>query len=82
LHGFKFRRQHPLGNFIVDFVCLEKGLVVELNGGQHAVQGEHDSGRDEWLQGEGFRVLRFWNTQVFKEMDAVLERMGRALLME
>lgn len=79
LHGHKFRRQHPRGSYILDFVCLEKKLVVEVDGGQHALQTEHDSIRDEWLQRGGFRVLRFWNTQVLKEMDAVLEEISRAL---
>ena len=64
LEGFKFRRQQPIGNYIVDFVCFEKGLVVELDGGQHAVEKEKDMMRDQWLSAESFRVLRFWNTEV------------------
>lgn len=81
LHGFKFRRQHPRGPYMVDFVCLERKLVVEVDGGQHAANAEHDQWHDEWLKRNGFRVLRFWNTQVLQEMDAVLEEIGRALEM-
>lgn len=66
LVGAKFRRQHPLGSYILDFVCLEHGLVVEVDGGQHAdlqAQG-YDQQRTVWLQQQGLRVLRFWNHEV------------------
>jgi very-short-patch-repair endonuclease len=62
----KFRRQQPLGDYIVDFVCLEKKLIIELDGGQHIEQEEYDSRRTHWLEEQGFRVLRFWNHDVFK----------------
>jgi very-short-patch-repair endonuclease len=64
--GYKFRRQQPLGEFIVDFVCLEKRLVVEVDGGQHteALQAAHDSERSAWLEQQGFSVLRFWDHEV------------------
>jgi very-short-patch-repair endonuclease len=71
LDGYKFRRQQPLGRYIVDFVCLEKRVVVEVDGGQHAEQATLDAERDRWLRREGFVVLRFWNTEVLKNMDAV-----------
>jgi very-short-patch-repair endonuclease len=61
LNGFRFRRQHPIGPFIVDFVCLSEKLIVELDGGQHAEQITADSERTAWLEGRGYRVLRFWN---------------------
>src|SRR5262245_122230 len=71
LGGFKFRRQMSLGPYIVDFICLEARLIVELGGGQHAVQQEKDAVRTQWLEGEGFLVLRFWNHQALEEWDAV-----------
>ena len=61
--GHKFRRQQVLGPFIVDFVCLEKKLIVELDGGQHADEKEYDTQRTDWLERHGFRVLRFWDNQ-------------------
>jgi very-short-patch-repair endonuclease len=73
LEGLKFRRQHPLGNYIVDFVCLEKRLVLEIDGGQHAVELDKDRDRDKWLQAEGYRILRFWNNDVFDNLPGVLE---------
>jgi very-short-patch-repair endonuclease len=78
--GYKFRRQQPLGKYILDFVCLESKLIVELDGGQHAVQEEYDSRRSQWLTEQGFRVLRLWNHQVFKESDAVVQAIYNALL--
>jgi len=72
--GLKFKRQKPLGRYIVDFVCLEIGLVVELDGGQHAEQFVYDERRDYWLRTQGFDVLRFWNHEVLLQTDAVLER--------
>mgnify|MGYP003972765117 FL=1 len=73
LQGFRFRRQHPVGNYIVDFVCLELKLVIELDGGQHMDQQQYDERRDSFLKAQGFTVLRFWNNKVMKEVDGVLE---------
>lgn len=72
--GLKFKRQKPIGPYIVDFVCLEQFLVIELDGGQHMEQADQDRERDEYLRERGYRVLRFWNHQVLTEMEAVLER--------
>ena len=77
--GAKFRRQMPLGKYIVDFVCLEQRLVLELDGGQHAEQTSADQVRDEWLQACGFRVLRFWNNEVMDNLPGVLARIAREL---
>jgi very-short-patch-repair endonuclease len=77
-NGAKFRRQHPLGKYTVDFVCLEAGLVVEVDGGQHVESGA-DRGRDRWLQDSGYRVLRFWNNDVLAHTDSVLETILQAL---
>jgi len=72
IDGYKFRRQQPLGHYIVDFVCLGKRLVVEVDGGQHAEQQmKYDSERDVWLAAQGFSVLRFWNNEVLKNIDGV-----------
>ena len=62
LDGYKFRRQQPIGNYIVDFVCLESRLIVELDGGQHMEQSDYDSDRDNWLRAQGFIVCDFRTT--------------------
>ncbi len=80
LDGCRFRRQVPMGPYVVDFVCLKARLVIEVDGGQHAGAGEQDDRRAVWLESRGFRVLRFWNTDVLQRMDGVLERIRAALL--
>ncbi len=82
LEGQKFRRQQPLDPYIVDFACLEKKLIVELDGGQHAEQVASDAERTAWLEAQGFRVLRFWNHDVMKDIEAVKEVIRRALSRE
>ncbi len=69
--NYKFRRQVPIGRYIVDFVCYAKRLIVEVDGSQHE-GSEHDVARDKWLEGEGFRVLRLWNNGVLQNMDGAL----------
>jgi len=76
--GCKFRRQHPFLDYVLDFVCLEKRLVVDVDGGQH-LESARDRVRDARLQESGFQVLRFWNNQVLQEMDAVVEAIWTAL---
>jgi len=71
--GHKFRRQQPIGKYIVDFACLEKRLIIEVDGGQHSEQSVSDLERGTWLESQGFSVLRFWNNQVLNEMEAVKE---------
>ena len=78
--GCKFRRQQPIGPYIVDFVCFEKKLVVEVDGGQHAEKHLDDSKRTEWLATQGFRVLRFWNHDVLRHLDGVVEAIQQALV--
>ena len=73
LGGHKFRRQQPIGKFIVDFVCLEKRLIVEVDGGHHSKQVAYDLERDTWLKKQGFSILRFWDNQVLREIDSVKE---------
>jgi len=77
--GAKFRRQHPLGRYIIDFYCHEKLLAIELDGGQHSEQQEYDQKRDAYLNQLGIRVLRFWNNQMLAETEAVLEAIYLAL---
>jgi len=79
LAGYKFRRQHPIGPYIVDFVCLSARLIVELDGGQHAGQQEYDEKRDAFLKERCFRVLRIWNNEMLKNRDVVLELVLQAL---
>ena len=79
LGGFKFRRQHPLPPYVLDFYCDAQRLAVELDGGQHADDIVHDTQRDGFLRGHGIRVLRFWNDAVFKEKESVLAAIWEAL---
>jgi very-short-patch-repair endonuclease len=72
LQGVKFRRQVPIGRYIVDFLCIEHHLVIEADGSQHA-ESAHDQKRDAWLREEGYVVLRFWNDAVLKERQSVLD---------
>lgn len=72
--GFGFRRQHRIGDYIVDFVCLPLRLIVEVDGGQHnGEQKAYDDRRDAWLVDQGYRVLRFWNVDVLRNPDGVVE---------
>jgi very-short-patch-repair endonuclease len=73
LEGVKFRRQAPLGNYIVDFVSFERKVIIEIDGGHHALQEEKDRVRDDWLKNQGFKILRFWNNEVLRELDGVIE---------
>jgi very-short-patch-repair endonuclease len=77
--GFKFRRQHPFEDYILDFVCLEAMLVIEVDGGQHALNATADNARTKNLNGAGFRVLRFWNNEILWEIEAVRESIWKAL---
>jgi very-short-patch-repair endonuclease len=77
LLGLKFRRQQPIGAYVVDFLCPEKKLIVELDGGQHQDRTDYDQGRDDWLQSEGYVVLRYWNNDVMTNVQGVLEDISR-----
>jgi len=79
IEGCRFRRQHPLGPYVVDFVCIEMKLIVEVDGSQH-MQSRHDAQRDGWLIAQGFRVLRFWNHEILLQTDAVAEAIWNALI--
>ncbi|PKL96313.1 MAG: hypothetical protein CVV18_02225 [Gammaproteobacteria bacterium HGW-Gammaproteobacteria-8] len=79
LNGCKFRRQHPVGPFIADFACLEAGLIIEVDGGQHAERIAEDDQRTRYLNSCGFKVLRFWNNEVLKETASCLDVIADAL---
>jgi very-short-patch-repair endonuclease len=71
LEGHKFRRQVRIGPYIADFACLKALIVVEVDGGQHAEARAYDARRDDFMRGQGFRVLRFWNNDVLSNIDGV-----------
>jgi len=73
LEGLKFRRQEQIGHFIVDFVCYEKGVIVEADGGQHAQEKVKDEVRTAWLNSQGFTILRFWNNEILTNIEGVVE---------
>ena len=77
--GFRFRRQHAIGNFIIDFCCIKKKLIVELDGSQHLDMQEYDEDRTEHLQSRGYRVIRFWNNDVMNDIDGVILAISYAL---
>ncbi len=79
LCGAKFRRQHPIGPYIADFCCVERGLVVELDGGQHAFNVAEDSKRSEFLGDYGYRVLRFWDNEVMENIEAAVQHIANVL---
>ncbi len=78
LEGCKFVRQEPIGPYVVDFICREKRLIVEVDGGQHA-GSEADRRRDRWLEQHSYRVMRFWNHDVLGNTAGVLEAIASAL---
>jgi very-short-patch-repair endonuclease len=79
LYGFQFRRQHSIGPFFADFICLEANVIVELDGSQHADQKEQDLSRSDFLRSNGYQVLRFWNCEVIGDVDSVVERIAKVL---
>jgi very-short-patch-repair endonuclease len=79
LAGLKFRRQHPIDRYIVDFVCIPAALVVELDGGQHMAARTYDMKRTHAIETFGYRVLRFWNDDVLLRTEAVLEEIWKHL---
>jgi very-short-patch-repair endonuclease len=84
LYGIRFRRQHPVYRFILDFFCFEHRLVIEVDGPSHAKpeQQRYDAARTEWLTRRGYRVIRFTNEEVFKQTEAVLITIARACEIE
>ncbi|MFQ1917081.1 endonuclease domain-containing protein [Aeromonas veronii] len=81
LAGLKFRRQMSIGPYVVDFICLEQGLVIEVDGSQHGTQANqmHDEARTAYLNQQGFRVIRVWNNDVLSRMEVVLAHIWLSL---
>jgi len=77
-HGLKFKRQHPVGPFIADFICIEAGLIVEIDGSQHC-ENAKDEQRTAFLNKQGYQVVRFWNNDVLKNTEAVLSSLSLTL---
>ncbi len=82
LGGFQFKRQVPIGSYIVDFYCHQKRLVIELDGGQHntAEAVQYDTRRTQYLNAKGLKVLRFWNNEVFQQKEVVLRQIWNSLM--
>ncbi|GAB2179154.1 endonuclease domain-containing protein [Dongia sp. agr-C8] len=79
LGGLHFRRQVSIGDYAVDFACLTKKLVIEVDGGQHDWLKEQDEARTRYLEARGYRVIRFWNNEVFENIDGVLHVIARVV---
>jgi len=77
--GLKFRRQHPVGKYILDFACIDVKLVIEVDGSQHNVLQSQDNERTAWLNEQGWKVLRYWNNDVLQSIDVVLDEIYNAL---
>jgi very-short-patch-repair endonuclease len=77
--GVNFRRQHAIGNYIPDFVCIKKKLIIELDGSQHIEQAEYDTKRTKFLEAEGYKVVRFWNNDVMNDVNGVIKAIQFAL---
>ena len=79
LAGHKFKRQQPIGPYIVDFVCFAKKLIIEIDGGQHVDRQTYDEARTAWLRRQGFHVVRCWNDDVLRSTELVLDEVLRRL---
>jgi very-short-patch-repair endonuclease len=77
--GFRFRRQQLIGPYIVDFFCPAASMIIEVDGGQHDERQADDAARTAWLNGRGYRMLRFWNNEILGNIEGVLETVDRAL---
>jgi very-short-patch-repair endonuclease len=71
--GLKFRRQQPVGEFIVDFICFERKIIIEVDGSQHLSSADYDRKRDHWLESQGFTIFRFFNNEILSNISGVME---------
>ena len=80
-HNLRFKRQAPIGEYIVDFVCPEISLIIEIDGGQHNIPEniEYDNQRTNFLKNRGYHVIRFWNNDIYKNIDGVLKEIEKYL---
>ena len=83
-YGYRFRRQFPIGNYIVDFVCREKKIIIEIDGGQHSQLDDiqHDIERTEFLNSEGYQVIRFWNNEINNNILGVYKKLQQIFEIE
>ncbi len=79
LHGYKFRRQMPIGKYIVDFACVSLKMIVEIDGSQHMQNTDYDESRTEYLNKQGYKVIRFWNNEILTQIESVLEALTLTL---
>ena len=79
LNGVKFRRQHAIGNYIVDFCSIKAKLIIELDGSQHLEQDKYDVERTRYLNAQGYKVIRFWNNQVMNDISGVIRAIEIAI---
>ncbi len=79
IHGHRFRRQHPIANYVVDFYCVDANLIIEVDGNSHIGQKQHDRDRQNHLESLGYRVLRVTNDDILKEIDSVVEGVAHAV---
>jgi very-short-patch-repair endonuclease len=81
LHGWRFRRQHPVGRYIADFACVKARLIVEVDGATHSTPRERlrDASRTGYLESQGWQVLRFWNTDIYENLQGVMDAIHAAL---
>ena len=79
LNGVYFRRQYAIGDFVTDFCAIKEKLVIELDGGQHLEQEDYDKERTKYLESQGYKVIRFWNSEVMNDMDGVIQAIIIAL---
>src|SRR5262245_50000414 len=80
LNGVSFRRQHAIGNYIPDFVSIKHKLIIELDGGQHVELEEYDSNRTEYFESLGYKVIRFWNNDVIKDIESAIREIQNSLV--
>jgi very-short-patch-repair endonuclease len=79
IDGVKFRRQVPIGSYVVDFMAADRRLIIEIDGGQHTVQQDYDQRWTAWLEGQGYQVIRFWSNEVLANTEGVIEAISIAL---
>lgn len=78
IEGIKFRRQEPIGKYVADFLCYQRRIVIELDGGQHSLNKGSDLERDKWFEEQGYKVIRFWNAEVLGNLEGVLKTIWEA----
>ncbi len=80
-HNLKFKRQHPIGKYIVDFICKEAKIIVEIDGGQHNEPENiiSDTERTKYLEGLGYKVIRFWNNEIYENIDGVIIKLEEGI---